>query len=57
MKGVVSMKRLINKETKARIHFLNVNEGDCTIIEHESGRITMIDICAGNLVENNATEI
>lgn len=27
-----------------KIHFLNVGHGDCTIIEHPSGRITMIDI-------------
>ncbi|GGM99382.1 hypothetical protein GCM10009721_28040 [Terrabacter tumescens] len=26
------------------IHFLNVGHGDCTIIEHPSGRLTMIDI-------------
>lgn len=26
------------------IHFLNVGHGDCTLIEHPSGRITMIDI-------------
>jgi beta-lactamase superfamily II metal-dependent hydrolase len=26
------------------IHFLNVGHGDCTIIEHASGRITMVDI-------------
>jgi len=28
----------------AVIHFLNVLEGDCNIIEHDSGRLTMIDI-------------
>jgi competence protein ComEC len=27
-----------------RIHFLNVGHGDCTIIKHPSGRLTMIDI-------------
>jgi len=26
-----------------RVHFLNVGHGDCTIIEHPSGRLTMID--------------
>ena len=26
------------------VHFLNVGHGDCTFIEHPSGRITMIDI-------------
>jgi len=34
----------------ARVHFLNVGNGDCTIIEHASGRVTMIDICSGNTV-------
>src|ERR1043165_1279556 len=27
-----------------KVHFLNVGHGDCTIIEHPSGRLTMIDI-------------
>ena len=27
-----------------KIHFLNVGHGDCTIIEHHSERVTMIDI-------------
>lgn len=27
-----------------RVHFLNVGHGDCTIIEHPSGRLTMVDI-------------
>lgn len=27
-----------------RLHFLNVGHGDCTIIEHPSGRLTMVDI-------------
>lgn len=30
------------------VHFLNVKDGDCTIIEHTSGRVSMIDICNGN---------
>lgn len=33
-----------------KIHFLNVGHGDCTIIEHVSGRLTMIDI-------NNGTDL
>lgn len=28
----------------AKIHFLNVGNGDCTIVEHDSGRNTVIDI-------------
>lgn len=27
------------------IHFLNVQNGDCNIIEHNSGRISVIDVC------------
>jgi competence protein ComEC len=27
-----------------RIHFLNVGHGDCTVIAHPSGRLTMVDI-------------
>ena len=30
----------------ARIHFLNVEEGDCSIIEHDNGHVTMIDVCS-----------
>jgi len=32
-----------------KIHALNVRQGDCYIIERPSGRVTMIDICCGNL--------
>ena len=27
------------------IHFLNVRNADCNIIEHNSGRISVIDVC------------
>jgi competence protein ComEC len=27
-----------------KIHFLNVGHGECTLIEHHSGRLTMVDI-------------
>ncbi|SEI14939.1 ComEC/Rec2 family competence protein [Paraburkholderia hospita] len=33
----------------AKVHIINVSPGDCTLIEHNSGRITGIDICGGNL--------
>lgn len=33
----------------ARVHILNVSPGDCTLIQHNSGRVTGIDICGGNL--------
>lgn len=40
------------------IHFLNVGHGDCTIIEHESGNLTMIDINNGEeLDDETASEI
>ena len=29
----------------ATIHFLNVKEGDCSIIEHNSNRVSVIDVC------------
>jgi len=29
----------------ATIHYLNVKEGDCSVIQHDSGRITVIDVC------------
>lgn len=39
----------------ARIHFLNVGEGDCSIIEHDNGNVSMIDICCGNITEKKPT--
>ena len=35
----------------AKIHFLNVDEGDCSVVQHDNGKVTMIDICCGNIVE------
>ncbi len=32
----------------SKIHFLNVGHGDCTVIEHNSGRITVIDCNNGD---------
>ena len=37
------------------IHFLNVREGDCSIIQHLSGRISIIDICNGNAAATTET--
>lgn len=37
-----------------KIHFLNVDEGDCSIIEHDNGKVTMIDICCGNIEESKS---
>lgn len=39
-----------------RLHFLNVNEGDCTWIQHFSGRDTIVDICNGNATEEESEE-
>jgi len=35
-----------------KIHFLNVGHGDCTIIEHASGNITMIDVNNGEELDS-----
>lgn len=32
-------------------HFLDVGQGDCSIIEHVSGRVTMIDVCKARSVK------
>jgi len=41
----------------AIIHFLNVLEGDCNIIQHDSGRTTIIDISNGYNDYDTAEEI
>lgn len=35
----------------AKIHFLNVSNGDCNIIEHDSGNLTVIDVNEAGSVE------
>ena len=39
--------------TKRRIHFLNVLEGDCSIVEHSSGRVSMIDVNNAMVVDSD----
>lgn len=39
---------------KATVHFLNVGKGNCSIIEHENGHVTMIDIDNSHIYENDA---
>jgi len=40
-----------------RIHYLNVKSGDCIIFERSgSGRVTVIDICCGNLTTESVEE-
>jgi beta-lactamase superfamily II metal-dependent hydrolase len=34
----------------SRVHFLNVRDGDCSLIEHNSGRVSVIDVCNASLV-------
>ena len=34
------------------IHFLNVKEGDCSVIEHNSGRVSVIDVCNARPVDS-----
>ena len=36
------------------IHFLNVKEGDCSVIEHSSRRVSVIDVC--NAKPSNSAE-
>ncbi len=38
----------------AKFHFLNVKNGDCSIIEHNSGHVSVIDICNARLPENKS---
>jgi beta-lactamase superfamily II metal-dependent hydrolase len=38
------------------VHFLNVGDGDCSIIMHPSGRSTMIDVCNGNAESGKVVE-
>lgn len=38
-----------------KVHFLNVGHGDCTIIEHPSGRVTVIDINNAQTLDAQST--
>ena len=35
----------------ATIHFLNVKDGDCSVIEYTSGHVTVIDVCNAKIPE------
>jgi len=39
-----------------RIHFLNVGNGDCTVVEHPSGRLTVVDINNGRLFDQTTRQ-
>lgn len=41
----------------SRLHFLNVGQGDCIVIEHASGRLTVNDICSGNKKQKSETAL
>ena len=36
------------------LHFLNVKEGDCSVVKHASGRLTVIDVCNATPVDQPA---
>jgi len=40
-----------------KIHYLNVKEGDCSIIEHYSGHKTVIDVCNAKPIESLAEAV
>lgn len=39
-----------------KIHFLNVGHGDCTVIEHASGRLTVIDVNNGDDLDDESLD-
>ena len=41
----------------ATIHFLNVKEGDCSIIKHNSDRVTVIDVCNAKAAESHESQL
>ena len=38
------------------IHFLNVKEGDCSIIQHGSGRVSVIDVCNAKSADSDESK-
>lgn len=39
-----------------KVHFLNVGHGDCTIVEHASGRLTLVDINNGEELDPQSVD-
>lgn len=39
-----------------KIHFLNVGHGDCTIIEHDNGHLSIVDINNGTQIDEQSLE-
>ena len=50
------IRALISKKVEPclRIHFLNVGHGDCTVIQHPSGRVTVVDINNGKTIDESS---
>ena len=40
----------------ATIHFLNVKEGDCSVIEHISGHVSVIDVCNAKPIDSEKSQ-
>ena len=38
------------------IHFLNVKDGDCSIIQHSSGRVSVIDVCNAKSTDSDESK-
>ena len=39
------------------IHFLNVKEGDCSVIQHDSNRVSVIDVCNAKPTETEESKL
>jgi beta-lactamase superfamily II metal-dependent hydrolase len=39
------------------IHFLNVNDGDCSLIQHVSNKVTVIDVCNAKPLDELARKV
>ena len=39
-----------------KIHFLNVGHGDCTVIKHPTGRLSIVDINNGDELDLESSE-
>ena len=46
----------IGRELMSTIHFLNVKEGDCSVIQHNSGRVSVIDVCNAEPVDSSESK-
>ncbi len=44
----------MSKMPELKVHFLNVGHGDCVIVSHPSGRVSVIDINNGCVLDDNS---